>query len=135
MANAANIADSVGKTPKFSLGEGSVRAGSTVLGTEAQITGNVAAQGDIVIAGTIEGEVTSQGRVTIANGGTVKGRVSATEIVIEGRLTGDSVATKSLAMMSSAQVRGDISTPVIVIEPGASFVGRCTMPENAARAA
>jgi len=135
MANAANIADSLGKTAKFSLGEGAARAGSTVLGVEAQITGNLAATGDIVVAGVIEGEVTSQGRVTIANGGAVKGRVSATEIVIEGKLLGDSVATKSLSLLGTAQVRGDISTPVVVIEPGASFVGRCTMPESAARAA
>lgn len=135
MANAANTADTLGKTAKFSLGEGAARAGATVLGAEAQITGNLAATGDIVIAGTIEGEITSQGRVTIANGGAVKGRVSATEIVIEGKLLGDSVATKSLSMMTSAQVRGDVSTPVIVVEPGASFVGRCVMPDSAARAA
>lgn len=135
MANAANSTDTSGKTVKFSLGEGAARAGATVLGAEAKITGNVAATGDIVIAGTIEGEVLSQGRVTIANGGAVKGRISATEIVIEGKLLGDSIATKSLSMMTSAQVRGDISTPVIVVEPGASFVGRCVMPESAARAA
>ncbi len=135
MATAANTADSFGKGNKFSLGEGAARAGSTVLGTEAQISGNIAATGDIVIAGVIEGEVTSQGRVTIANGGAVKGRVSAIEIVIEGKLLGDSVASKSLSMMTTAQVRGDISTPVIVIEPGASFVGRCAMPEGTTRAA
>ncbi len=135
MATAANIADSAAKTAKFSLGEGAVRAGATVLGTEAQIVGNVAATGDIVIAGTVEGEVTSQGRVTIAAGGAVKGRIAATEIVIEGRLLGDSVATKSLTMMTTAQVRGDVSTPVIVVEPGASFVGRCVMPEGAQRTA
>jgi cytoskeletal protein CcmA (bactofilin family) len=134
MANAANVADSIGKTGKFALNE-APRAGTTVLGTESHITGNVAATGDIVVAGVIEGEITSQGRVTVSNGGTVKGRISATEIVIEGAVVGDSAATKSLSIMSSAQVRGDISTPVIVIEPGASFVGRCTMPENAARAA
>ena len=61
MATAANTADALGKTVKFSLGEGAARAGSTVLGSEAQITGNIAATGDIVIAGVIEGEVTSQG--------------------------------------------------------------------------
>ena len=106
-----------------------------MLGSEAQITGNIAATGDIVIAGVIEGEVTSQGRVTIANGGAVKGRVTAIEVVIEGKLLGDSIATKSLSMMTTAQVKGDISTPVVVIEPGASFVGRCAMPEGAERVA
>jgi cytoskeletal protein CcmA (bactofilin family) len=68
----------------------------------------------------------------IAQGGSVTGRVSASEVVLEGRLSGDAVAAKSLSILSSAQVKGDVTTPVIMIEPGAAFIGRCSMAEQAA---
>jgi len=61
----------------------------------------------------------------------VKGRIEASEIVIGGKLVGDSVAAKALSLQGSAEVRGDVTTPQIVIEPGATFVGRCSMPQTA----
>jgi cytoskeletal protein CcmA (bactofilin family) len=66
----------------------------------------------------------------IAQGGSAAGRVNANEIVIEGRIVGDSTALKSLSILGSAEIRGDVTTPVIMIEPGATFVGRCSMTEQ-----
>ena len=127
MGNALNIADSLGKTAKFTLGEGLSGASSTVLGANAQLKGDIRAAGDVVVLGTLEGELSSHSRITIGAGGSVIGRVI--EIVIEGRLAGESIASKSLSMLGSAEVRGDVTTPVLVIEPGATFVGRCSMPQ------
>ena len=129
MGNALNIADSLGKTAKFTLGEGLSGPSATVLGSGGQFKGDIKSVGDIAVLGTLEGEISSQSRVTIAMGGSVIGRVIATEIVIEGRLAGESIASKSLSMLGSADVRGDVTTPVLVIEPGATFVGRCSMPQ------
>ena len=129
MGHALNIADSLGKTAKFTLGEGLSGASSTVLGANAQLKGDIRAAGDVVVLGTLEGELSSHSRITIGAGGSVIGRVIATEIVIEGRLAGESIASKSLSMLGSAEVRGDVTTPVLVIEPGATFVGRCSMPQ------
>lgn len=146
MAISGNAADSLATattTTKFTLGAGaggaasstsaaaqSAKAGATVLGAEASMRGDLKSKGDIVIAGAIEGEVSSDARIIVAQGGSVTGRVTATEVVIEGRLTGDSAALKSLSILSSAEVRGDVTTPVIMIEPGATFVGRCSMTEQ-----
>jgi cytoskeletal protein CcmA (bactofilin family) len=95
----------------------------------------VRSKGEIVIAGAVEGEVSSDSRVTIAQGGCVTGKVAGMEIVIEGSLTGDSVASKTLSMLKSANVRGDVTTPVIMIEPEATFAGRCSMAEQGSAAA
>jgi cytoskeletal protein CcmA (bactofilin family) len=141
MAIGGNTADSLSTTTKFTLGAGGVssstgaaaqaaKSGATILGAEASLRGDLKSKGDIVIAGAIEGEVSSDAKVVIAQGGSVTGRVTATEVVIEGRLSGDSAAVKSLSILSSAEVRGDVTTPVIMIEPGATFVGRCSMTEQ-----
>jgi cytoskeletal protein CcmA (bactofilin family) len=141
MAIGDNTADSLSTKTKFILGAGGVasstgttaqaaKAGATVVGADASLRGDLKSKGDIVIAGALEGEVSSEAKVVIAQGGSITGRVTATEIVIEGRLSGDSAALKSLSILSSAEVRGDVTTPVIMIEPGATFVGRCSMTEQ-----
>lgn len=107
------------------------RRGGSVLEADISIKGSLKTGGDIVIAGTIEGDVAAEGRVTVVSGGRVVGSISATEIVLGGKVEGNSVATKALSLLASAEVRGDVSTPQIVIEPGATFVGRCSMPQSA----
>lgn len=139
MATSGNAAETLtASQTKLSLGAGvrpatAVVGGSapvTQIGVEAVFRGDLKSKSDVVVAGAVEGEVASDARVVIVVGGSVTGRVVALEVVIEGRLVGDSLATKSLAIMSTAEVRGDVSTPVITIEPGAVFVGRCTMTEQ-----
>jgi cytoskeletal protein CcmA (bactofilin family) len=105
------------------------RNAHSVIGAGVVVQGSISGTGDIVIAGTLEGDISSQARVVIAAGGCVKGAVEAAEIVIAGKLEGNSMAAKALSLQGSAEVRGDVVTPQIVIEPGATFVGRCSMPQ------
>ena len=116
---------------KASPNETAARAGTTVIGPDVILKGNLKSAGDVVIAGVFEGDVACDGRVTIAAGATLIGAVGAAEVVLGGKVQGNSVATKTLTLLSSAEVRGDVTTPQIVIEPGATFVGRCTMPQPA----
>lgn len=116
------------KTP---ANEGVVRAGATLIGADVVLKGNIKSGGDVTIAGVFEGDVACEGRVTIAAGATLVGNVGAAEVVLGGKVQGNSVATKSLVLLSSAEVRGDVTTPQIIIEPGATFVGRCAMPQSA----
>jgi cytoskeletal protein CcmA (bactofilin family) len=116
---------------KTAPNESGARGGATVIGADVVLKGNLKSAGDVVIAGVFEGDVACDGRVTIAAGATLIGAVGAAEVVLGGKVQGNSVATKALTLLSSAEVRGDVTTPQIVIEPGATFVGRCTMPQPA----
>ena len=130
MANEARsfqFSDST-KTPANEAGAGN---GATVIGPDVVVKGNLTSGGNVVIAGAFEGDVTCEGRLTIAAGATLVGSVNAAEVVLGGKMSGNSVATKALTLLSTAEVRGDVTTPQIVIEPGATFVGRCTMPQSA----
>ena len=133
MASSSNTAESLSTTTKFTLGASAQAAsknGATIIGPEASFRGDIKSKGDIVIAGSVEGQVVSESKLIIAQGGSVTGRVSAVEVVLEGCLNGDSAASKSLSILGSAEVRGDVTTPVIMIEPGATFIGRCSMTEQ-----
>lgn len=128
MANEARsfqFFDSTKSQPK----EGDARVAATVIGAGVAIKGSLKSAGDVTIAGVFEGDVACEGRVTIAAGATVVGNLGATDVVLGGKIQGNSVATKSLTILSTAEVRGDVATPQIVIEPGATFVGRCSMPK------
>jgi cytoskeletal protein CcmA (bactofilin family) len=130
MANEARsfqFFDSTKATPN----ENGARSGATVIGPDVILKGNLKSGGDVVIAGTFEGDIACEGRLTIVAGATVVGSVGAAEVVLGGKINGNSVATKTLTLLSTAEVRGDVTTPQIVIEPGATFVGRCTMPQPA----
>ncbi len=116
------------KTPSA---DAAARAGATIIGADVVLKGNLKSAGDVVIAGVFEGDVACEGRVTIAPGATLIGAVGAAEVILGGKVQGNSVATKALTLLSTAEVRGDVTTPQIVIEPGATFVGRCTMPQPA----
>jgi len=116
------------KTP---ADEGVARSGATVIGPDVVLKGNLKSGGDVLIAGTFEGEIACEGRLTIAAGANLVGSVGASEVILGGQIKGNSVATTSLTLLSTAEVRGDVTTPQIVIEPGATFVGRCTMPQPA----
>lgn len=116
------------KTPS---NENAARTGATVIAADVVLKGNLKSAGDVVIAGVFEGDVACEGRVTIVAGATLVGAVGAAEVVLGGKVQGNSVATKALTLLSTAEVRGDVTTPQIVIEPGATFVGRCTMPQTA----
>jgi cytoskeletal protein CcmA (bactofilin family) len=116
---------------KNPTGEAIPRAGATIIGADVVLKGNLKSAGDVTIAGVFEGDVACEGRVTIVAGATLVGNVGAAEVVLGGKIQGNSVATKSLSLLSSAEVRGDVTTPQLVIEPGATFVGRCSMPQSA----
>jgi cytoskeletal protein CcmA (bactofilin family) len=123
--------DSYTTNSKFTMGPGAAKGSSTVIGSDTAIKGDIKSRGDIVVSGVVEGEVASDAKIVVAAGGAVTGRLVAVEVVVEGKLTGDVSASKSASLLNGSELRGDISTQVIMIEPGATFVGRCSMPETA----
>jgi cytoskeletal protein CcmA (bactofilin family) len=121
--------DSPTANSKFTLGSAGAKGGATVIGADTAIKGDIKSRGDIVVSGVVEGEVASDSKIVVAAGGAVTGRLVAVEVVVEGKLTGDVSASKSTSLLNGSELRGDVATQVIMIEPGATFVGRCSMPD------
>ena len=94
---------------------------ASVLSSDLHITGNVKTTGDVQIEGTIEGDIRAH-LLTVGEGATVKGEVTADDVVVNGRIVGR-VRGLKVRLTSTARVEGDIIHKTIAIESGAHFEG------------
>jgi cytoskeletal protein CcmA (bactofilin family) len=91
------------------------------------ITGNIKSEGDFRIDGTVEGTITTLGRVVIGVNGFVKGDVECSNADIEGKLSGKLVVTELLSLKKSADIKGEVFIKKLLVEPGAVFNATCVM--------
>lgn len=101
----------------------------TMISEEAHLKGSLEATSDVRIAGTLTGDVKSQGKVIVASSAKVEGNMSAKEADISGHYKGDIKTTEKITIRKGAELEGDLSTKTIVIEEGAQFNGQLSMGE------
>jgi cytoskeletal protein CcmA (bactofilin family) len=113
-----------------------VKDRTSILGPTIQFKGELSAEEDLVILGTIEGSINHKQRLTIGAGGTVRANVEAQLVVIEGTIEGDVRAEKSVSVKETAHMTGNITAPSVTILQGATFNGSVDMNNGkAAKAA
>jgi cytoskeletal protein CcmA (bactofilin family) len=91
------------------------------IATTVTIEGNVIAEDDLLVDGHINGNVSCV-CLTIGEGGTISGDVTAKQLVVRGAITGTIRATRVM-LLESANVVGDIFYDKMSMEEGAHFVG------------
>ncbi len=104
-------------------------AGATrnVLSTDVEIKGIVKFDSDLVVDGKIEGEINSDGNLTIGENARIRAEIKTATIVVYGKVHGNLTATDRIELKASAEVVGDIKTKTLSIEAGAIFVGKSTV--------
>jgi cytoskeletal protein CcmA (bactofilin family) len=109
---------------------------TSILGPTIQFKGELSAEEDLVVLGTIDGSIAHKQRLTIGAGGTVRASVEAQLVVIEGTIEGDVRAEKSVSVKETAHMTGNITAPSVMILQGATFNGSVDMSNGrAAKAA
>jgi len=100
----------------------------SVIGETLHFKGELSAGEDLVIEGTVEGQI-NQGKccLTVRPKGELIADVNATKIFVEGKVTGDLAATVSVTVRESGVVKGNIIAPKIAINEGATFNGSIEM--------
>jgi len=85
----------------------------------------VQGDGDLRIEGTIEGDVSISGELTLDEGASVSGTAEAQSLIIAGELEGDIHAPAgSVTITSSGQVRGSIQAATLSVDEGAQLDGQ-----------
>ena len=97
------------------------------LTAKSKIVGNITADSDFRIDGTIEGEMNCTGKVVIGEGGRVKGSINCQNAEIMGLLEGKVTCTQQLSLRANGKIDGDVITKTLIVEPGAQFNGTCSM--------
>ena len=96
----------------------------TNIGKGIIITGTIHAEEDVMIAGTVNGEVLAHNHdVTLEPGGRVEGGTTARSVTVRGTFVGKMIALEVVRLRKTAWVRSDIAAPRIVMEDGAVFNG------------
>ncbi|HGG06229.1 MAG TPA: polymer-forming cytoskeletal protein [Aliiroseovarius sp.] len=105
-----------------------VKPPASALSTDLVIKGNLKSTGDIMVEGTVEGDIRAH-TLTVGEGATVKGEIVADDVVVNGRIIGR-VRGLKVRLTASARVEGDIIHKTIAIESGAHFEGTVQRQED-----
>lgn len=120
-----------GRAPEPRIAEAAAPRAS-VLGPSLRFRGELSAQEDLVVQGSVEGSITHTQSLTIGTDGLMKGDIRARLIIIDGKVDGDLYATESILVRGSAKVRGNMFAPRIAIQDGAFFQGQVDMQPSGA---
>ncbi len=104
----------VGRTP-------TKRNGFSVLGPDVTVTGDVEAESDLHIDGTVNGDVRC-GMLIQTESSTITGAVNAESARLAGTIEGR-VAVAELTIETSARIMGDITYTNVTVEAGAQVDG------------
>jgi cytoskeletal protein CcmA (bactofilin family) len=101
-----------------------------IIGKGTQIEGQIQAEGDIRVDGTLHGNIYSKSKVVIGKSGTVKGDITCQNADVLGAVEGGTIKIRQLlTLKETAHIEAEITTKKLVVEPGAQFNGNCQMGE------
>jgi cytoskeletal protein CcmA (bactofilin family) len=101
-----------------------------LVGNGTVIKGDIRANGDMRIDGTVIGSVHAKGKVVIGTTGNVEGEISCQSADFSGTVKAKITVTDLLIMKATAQVTGELKVGKLAIEPGAKYSGNCSMHEG-----
>jgi cytoskeletal protein CcmA (bactofilin family) len=87
------------------------------------VKGDLTSTYPLFVAGTVTGSIKGQERVTIELGGTVHGRVEASEVFVAGMVDGD-VAARTVAVAKGGEIKGDIAYESLSVQTGGIVCGK-----------
>ena len=108
-----------------------------VLNSDVRVVGTLRFTDNLIVDGTVEGEITSDGELTVGENAIIqageknKVAVRTKNAIIHGHVTGDVVVTDRVELANTAVLMGDITATRIAIQEGATFVGHCAVGAEA----
>ena len=108
----ADVTDN--KTPSPSQPINGIMAGMS-------IDGDIHSDTDIIIRGTLNGNLTCKTKALIDKSGVVKGNIKAKDVIILGVVKGNLNTSLHTYITETGAIHGKINTKKLVVEDGASF--------------
>ena len=99
-----------------------VNRGGT-LSSGVSIKGNVKFQKELTLDCEVEGEINSQGRLTVGKQARIKGNIKTRSVLVDGTVNGNITAGERCELRAGCTVNCDIEAPRLVVDEAASFVG------------
>ena len=103
------------------------RSSDSVLGPTLKFKGELSAEEDLLILGSVEGSIHHTAQLTIGEEGSIKADIQAERITVDGTVVGNLTATSSVCVRDGADVKGDIYAPTVSLYEGCRFKGKIDM--------
>ena len=97
------------------------------LSSDVSIKGDVTFSSELVIDGQVDGNITSNGTLTIAANGKVTGDIEAGFVTVQGAVEGNILASERCALEAGGSLQGDVESPRLAVDENASFIGSATI--------
>ncbi len=120
-------------TPPLRIGETQpIRSKNvSVIGPTLIFKGELSADEDLVIEGTIEGTIAHHKKnLTIGARGRVSADIHASSVLVEGHLDGDIHSDGLVSLAKGSTVNGNIYCARLVLQDGAHFNGKVEMEKQ-----
>ncbi|MNP45802.1 Polymer-forming cytoskeletal [compost metagenome] len=111
-------------------------ATDTLIGQGSEITGKISCEANLRIEGKFNGEIETQGDVTVGEFAVARSNIQAREVFIAGKVYGDIATTGRLMITATGHMFGDVSAASLIIMEGGALSGTSKMissdpvPEN-----
>jgi len=112
--------------------EGRGPAGNTTIAAGTSVVGDFTLSDSLHIDGSLNGDITSEGDVTIGKNGKLEGNIRAKQVVVSGQF-GGSITCDRLEIVSQGRVIGEVETAQLVIEAGGQFSGASRIKDEEPR--
>ncbi len=102
------------------------------LSADVEIKGKVTFPDELLIDGVIEGEIQSDGSLTIGENSKIKAEIRTRSLVVHGKVQGNITVQDHVDIRRTAEIIGDISAATVSMESGATLVGRSVIGKQTA---
>ena len=106
-------------------------SGKDILSSDVEIKGSIKFQKELLIDGKVEGEINSEGVLTIGENADIRGEIKTKSIVVFGKVHGNITVNERCELKSKCVLQGDLKAARLVIEEGATFIGKSEVTTGA----
>jgi cytoskeletal protein CcmA (bactofilin family) len=100
------------------------------LGADDVLQGRLEIQGDLKVAGKVEGELRASGNITIDSTAHIQASIEGSNVSVRGEVTGSVIAGRRLALSGKGRLNGDVKAGRLNVEDGATLNGMVTMSQE-----
>jgi cytoskeletal protein CcmA (bactofilin family) len=103
--------------------ENSSPVGKCTLSSDVEIEGSITFQKELLIDGKVQGQINSDGPLTIGENADIRGDIKTKSVTVHGKVHGN-ITAERCELKSKCTLLGDLNAARLIIEEGATFIGR-----------
>src|SRR5437764_12593723 len=105
--------------------------GKDILSSDVEIKGSIKFQKELLIDGKVEGDINSDGVLTIGENADIHGEIKTKSITVYGKVHGNITVVERCELKSKCILQGDLKAARLIIEEGATFIGKSEVTTGA----